>query len=93
MVLITVKRQKIQIFSVKGFKYLNIQPRDSFPKRGEIMAVQKKFPTFASILLVVGVIWLLSELGVISVIRIPWIPVVLIFIAISMLYSHYYKNK
>ena len=52
---------------------------------------QKKFPTFSALLLVVGVIWLLSELGVISIIRIPWIPVVLIIIAISMLYNHYRK--
>ena len=50
-----------------------------------------KFPTFSALLLVVGVVWLLNEMGIITA-RIPWIPVVLIIIALSLLYNHYYKK-
>lgn len=47
-----------------------------------------KFPTFAVILLVVGLIWLLNELQVIAI-NIPWIPVVLIIIAVGMIINRY----
>jgi hypothetical protein len=47
-----------------------------------------KFPTFAVVLLVVGLIWLLNELQVIAI-NIPWIPVVLIIIAIGMIMNRY----
>ena len=49
-------------------------------EKGKICA--GKFPTVAVILLVVGIVWLLSDLGVITV-SIPWWPVILIIIAIS----------
>ncbi|VVB81181.1 Uncharacterised protein [uncultured archaeon] len=52
---------------------------------------QKGFPTFAVILLVIGAVWLLSELSIIKIISIPWVPVVLLIIAIGMLYNHYTK--
>ena len=45
-----------------------------------------KFPTFAVILLVLSLLWLLSEFGVITV-SIPWIPVVLIVVAIGMIFN------
>jgi len=48
----------------------------------------RKFPMLATILLVVGVIWLLTELKVISI-PIPWIPVVLIVIALGMIINRY----
>lgn len=49
---------------------------------------KRKFPTFATVLLVTGVIWLLNDLKLISV-NIPWIPVVLIIIAIGMFMDRY----
>ena len=48
----------------------------------------RKFPMLATILLVVGIIWLLTELKVI-LIPIPWIPVVLIVIALVMIINRY----
>ncbi|MFH1850124.1 MAG: hypothetical protein ABH879_08155 [archaeon] len=36
-----------------------------------------KFPTFAAILIVIGVVWLLNDLNVFSI-NIPWLPLVLI---------------
>lgn len=50
----------------------------------------KKFPIFATILLFLGVIWLLSELKFLSV-NIPWIPVILIIIAVGMIFNRFSK--
>jgi hypothetical protein len=44
----------------------------------------KKFHTLGMILLAVGVIWLLQELGVLTI-DIPWIPIVVIIIALGMI--------
>jgi len=49
---------------------------------------KRKFPTFAVILLVVGLIWLLNELEVISI-NIHWIPAVLVIVAIGMILNRY----
>lgn len=49
---------------------------------------KRKFPTFAVILLVVGLIWLLNELKLITI-NIPWIPVVLVIVAIGMIINRY----
>ena len=48
----------------------------------------KKFPTLAVILLVVGIIWLLQEINIISI-NIPWIPVVLIIVAVGLIINRY----
>ena len=50
------------------------------------------FPTFAVILLVVGILWLLTELKVISV-NIPWIPIALIIAAIGMIANNCNKKS
>ncbi|MBW2966701.1 hypothetical protein KY342_06380 [Candidatus Woesearchaeota archaeon] len=47
-----------------------------------------KFPTFPVILLVVGVLWLLTELNVIAI-NIPWWPVILIIIALGWIVNKY----
>lgn len=47
-----------------------------------------KFPTLAVILLVVALIWLLGEMDYLTI-NIPWIPVVLIIIAIGMIINKY----
>jgi hypothetical protein len=49
---------------------------------------KKKFPTFPVILLVVGILWLLVELGLITI-RIPWIPIVLIIVAAGWIWKSY----
>lgn len=48
-----------------------------------------KFPTFAVILLTVGVLWLLNEINVLPLKNVPWIPVVLIIVAIGMIINRY----
>jgi len=50
--------------------------------------VKKKFPTLAAILLAIGVIWLITELNIIRI-DIPWIPIVLIIIAIGLITNRY----
>lgn len=50
-----------------------------------------RFPTFAVAILAVGVLWLLNDLNVLSF-QIPWVPVVLIVIALSWIVGHYSKK-
>ncbi len=50
-----------------------------------------KFPTFAVVLLCIGIIWLLNELKVFSI-DIPWVPIVLIVIAVGMIINRYRKK-
>ena len=45
------------------------------------------FPTFAVIVMVVAVIWFLSDLAVITI-NIPWIPLIVGIIAIGMIINH-----
>ena len=47
-----------------------------------------KFPTLAVVLLVLAVIWLINAMGYFAV-NIPWIPVILIVIAIGMIINRY----
>ncbi|HTY43939.1 MAG TPA: hypothetical protein VMC80_01740 [Patescibacteria group bacterium] len=50
------------------------------------------FPVFALIILVTGIVWLLNDLKILSV-DIPWIPSLLIVIAIGMLVRFRLMNK
>jgi len=50
----------------------------------------KGFPTVPIILLVVGILWLLNSLNVITA-EIPWWPIVLIIIAIGLVVGYYRK--
>tara|TARA_Y100000034_G_C6738413_1_gene327520 strand:- start:491 stop:691 length:201 start_codon:yes stop_codon:yes gene_type:complete len=52
---------------------------------------KKSFPTFAVLLLVIGILWLLSEVKIITV-DIPWWPVVLIIVASGWVIDHYSKD-
>ncbi len=52
---------------------------------------KKGFPTFAVLLLIVGVIWLLSEIGAITIV-IPWWPVILIVVALGWIIDNYAKK-
>lgn len=53
---------------------------------------KKKFPTLAVILLAIGVIWLLSAFNIFPWKDIPWIPVVLIIVAIGLIVNRYNTN-
>jgi fatty acid desaturase len=47
---------------------------------------RRRFPTFATILLVVALLWLLSDMNVLTI-NVPWIPVILIIIAIGWIFN------
>ena len=49
---------------------------------------KNKFPTFAVILLVLGILWVINSLGYI-VVDIPWLPLILIIVAIGMIANRY----
>jgi hypothetical protein len=51
---------------------------------------RKGFPTFATIVLAVGVLWLLNSLGFIKG-DIPWWPIVVIIVAFGWIISFYNK--
>ena len=51
-------------------------------KEKKKMCCKGGFPTFAVVVLVVGLIWLLNDLKVLAM-EIPWFPIVLIIIAIG----------
>jgi len=51
---------------------------------------KKRFPTFAVIVLVLAIFWLLGDLNILNV-NIPWIPVILIIVAVGWIVSHYSK--
>jgi len=56
----------------------------------EIIMRKRTFPTLALGLLIVGLIWLLNDLNIISI-NIPWVPVVVIIIAVGMIFNRFYK--
>lgn len=51
---------------------------------------KRKFPMLATILLIFAIIWLLSDLDILTI-SIPWIPVVLIIVAVGMIYNRIFK--
>ncbi len=55
------------------------------------MGGKSGFPTFAVIILVIGVSWLLNDLEIFSF-KIPWWPLMLIVLAIGSVVDHYRKK-
>ena len=49
------------------------------------------FPTFALILLVLGALWILNDIGIMTV-KVPWFPVVLVIIALGWIVDYYKKR-
>lgn len=54
------------------------------------MARKNKFPVFAVLLLLLGIVWALQELAYLTI-DVPWLPVILIVIAIGMIFDRF-KN-
>jgi len=50
------------------------------------MKMKGKFPTLAVILLIFGVVWLITELGYLTI-NIPWTPIIVVIIAIGMIFN------
>ncbi len=55
------------------------------------MERRRGFPTFATLVLVLGILWLLSELQILTV-AVPWLPVIMIIVAIGWIVDHYFKT-
>ena len=52
------------------------------------MLNKRKFPTLATILLVLGIVWFLNDLRVLTF-NVPWVPLIIIVIAIGMIFDRY----
>jgi hypothetical protein len=52
---------------------------------------KRKFPALATLLLIFGVAWLVFNIYGIAV-DLPWLPIILIVIAISMIYNRLRDN-
>ncbi len=50
-----------------------------------------RFPTFALIVLLIGIFWLLNELDVLKA-NVPWIPIVIIVVAVGWIVDHFTKK-
>lgn len=48
----------------------------------------RRFPTFAIIVLVLGILLLLNETGVLTT-KIPWFPSIMIIISLGWIINHY----
>jgi len=49
----------------------------------------RKFPTFAVIVLVFALVWLLTDIGVIPKIDVPWLPLILGIIALGWIINRF----
>jgi len=52
---------------------------------------KKGFPTFAFLLLVIAILWILSEIEIITI-NIPWFPIILAVIALGWILDHYLRK-
>ncbi|VVB57477.1 Uncharacterised protein [uncultured archaeon] len=50
------------------------------------------FPAFAVFLFIVSLVWLLNDLGILSI-NLPWIPLALLIISVAWLSNHYAKSE
>jgi len=48
---------------------------------------KKHFPTFAWLILIFGVVWLLQDLRIIKF-NVPWLPIIVIVVAVGMIINH-----
>lgn len=52
----------------------------------------RRFPTFAIFILIIGIFWLLNDLEVITI-GIPWVPVILIVLALGWIINSYSRKS
>lgn len=58
------------------------------------MTSKRYFPTFWTIVLLLGIAWLLRELGYVAAgMDIPWLPAILVVISIGAIVNHYARLK
>lgn len=49
---------------------------------------RSRFPVLATLLLIFGVVWLVNEFGYVTI-NLPWLPVIVIIVAIAMIANRY----
>ncbi|MBT3642915.1 hypothetical protein HN604_03545 [archaeon] len=52
------------------------------------MARRNTFPTFAVIVLIFGIVWLLKELNILAI-NVPWLPVLVIIISLGWIFNRF----
>ena len=52
------------------------------------MKCKNKFPVLGILLLILGILWLLTELNVFTL-RISWWPIIIIVVAVGMVYNKF----
>jgi len=52
----------------------------------------KKFPVFAGLILAIGVLWLLAEVGTITL-DLPWLPIIVVVLALGVIAKHSHMSK
>ena len=50
------------------------------------------FPTFGFIVLAIGIVWFLNEINIFNI-ELPWIPIILIVIAIGWIVNYYTRKQ
>jgi hypothetical protein len=84
---ITFIKNFINLFMYLIYEVMLMKKKDSWCCWGG----KKGFPTFATLILALGVLWLLTDLKVITI-DIPWWPVILIIVAVGWIIDHYAKR-
>ena len=51
----------------------------------------RKFPTFAALVLILGLLWLAVEMHWITI-NIPWLPLIVVVLAAGWIVNHYTKG-
>ncbi len=51
----------------------------------------KKFPTFAFVVLILGLLWLAVEMHWITI-AIPWLPLIVVVVAAGWIVNHYMRG-
>jgi hypothetical protein len=54
------------------------------------MSERRRFPVLGFIILVFASLWLLNDMNVVNF-KLPWLPVVLIIIAIGMIFNRLFR--
>ena len=49
---------------------------------------KNKFPVLATLLLILGLVWFVQEVGY-AQIDLPWVPVIVIVIAVGMIFNRF----
>ncbi len=50
------------------------------------------FPTFAVVLIAIGIVWLLNSLNLVSI-DLPWLPIIIIIIGVGIFVNNYWEQE